>query len=324
MESTTRPSISVIVPIFNAEKYIERCVNSLLSQTIEGLELIFIDDCSTDNSVKILNDIIRRKEGRKLSIQILSTNENSKQAAVRTMGMKIASGEYIANCDPDDWIDPNMYEIMYSKAKETNADIVTCRICYEEANGKRSIEGPLPDGNGKDVLKGQDINHSLCNKIISTDLIHKYNIYPFKGINYGEDCNTIIRASFYAKHIASVSDAFYHYDRTNDTSITKKPCIWFLENYGYKNIALIEDFFRDNDAYDEFKGVIDELKYTYKSPLLYSAYKDGAIWCNIFPEIHSEIRNFRLPKAFRLTLGLIANHPILVKLFSKYITRKTN
>lgn len=65
MESTTRPSISVIVPIFNAEKYIERCVNSLLSQTIEGLELIFIDDCSTDNSVKILNDIIRRKEGRK-------------------------------------------------------------------------------------------------------------------------------------------------------------------------------------------------------------------------------------------------------------------
>ena len=145
MESTTRPSISVIVPIFNAEKYIERCVNSLLSQTIEGLELIFIDDCSTDNSLKILNDIIRKKERRKFFIQILSTNANSKQAAVRTMGMKIASGEYIANCDPDDWIDPNMYEIMYSKAKETNADIVTCRICYEEANNKRSIEGPLPD-----------------------------------------------------------------------------------------------------------------------------------------------------------------------------------
>lgn len=84
MESTTHPSISVIVPIFNAEKYIERCVNSLLSQTIEGLELIFIDDCSTDNSLKILNDIIGRKEGRKEVLHSNPFNKNKQQTGCRS------------------------------------------------------------------------------------------------------------------------------------------------------------------------------------------------------------------------------------------------
>lgn len=314
--SVNNPKVSVIVPVYNAESYLVRCIDSLLSQTLKDIELIFINDCSTDNSMDILSNIAHYE-----NIRVLSTKRNSKQAKVRTIGIKTATGEFVANCDPDDWVEPNMYETMYNLAKASNSDIITCRIRHEFGNGRYSIQGPMPDGCGKDILKGGKISHSLCNKLISRELIMKHSIYPFPGINYGEDCNTIIRAAFYAKHISSTSEALYHYDQTNPTSITKHSCIWLLENYGYKNIALIEDFFRDNNAYPEMKSIIDELKYTYKAPLLYTACNDGAIWCEIFPEIHSEIRHMHLPKAFRLTLSAIANHPKLVKILSKYITR---
>ncbi len=314
--SVNNPKVSVIVPVYNAEPYLMRCIESLLSQTLKDIELIFINDCSTDHSADILSSIANYE-----NTHILSTRRNSKQAEVRTIGIKAATGEFIANCDPDDWVEPNMYETMYNIARASNSDIITCRIRHEFRDGRYSIQGPMPNGCGKDILRGGAISHSLCNKLISRELLMKHNIYPFAGIDYGEDCNTIIRAAFYAKHISSIPDALYHYDQTNPTSITKHSTLWLLENYGYKNIALIEDFFRDNNAYLEMKSVIDELKYTYKAPLLYTAYNDGAIWCKIFPEIHSEIRHMHLPKVFRLTLSAIANHPSFVKLFSKYITR---
>lgn len=147
--SVNNPKVSVIVPVYNAESYLVRCIDSLLSQTLKDIELIFINDCSTDNSMDILSNIAHYE-----NIRVLSTKTNSKQAKVRTIGIKTATGEFIANCDPDDWVEPNMYETMYNLAKASNSDIITCRIRHEFGNGRYSIQGPMPDGCGKDILGG--------------------------------------------------------------------------------------------------------------------------------------------------------------------------
>lgn len=132
--SVNNPKVSVIVPVYNAESYLVRCIDSLLSQTLKDIELIFINDCSTDNSMDILSNIAHYE-----NIRVLSTKRNSKQAKVRTIGIRTATGEFVANCDPDDWVEPNMYETMYSiKFRHYN-------LPHQARIWKRQILHPRPN-----------------------------------------------------------------------------------------------------------------------------------------------------------------------------------
>lgn len=122
------PKVSVIVPIYNASAYIKQCAVSLFEQTLDDIEYIFIDDCTTDDSMEVLNECIEEYPNRKNRIKILKHAVNSGQAAARTTGMKAATGEYMIHCDPDDWVDQRMYSDMYYEAIKANADIAVCGI----------------------------------------------------------------------------------------------------------------------------------------------------------------------------------------------------
>lgn len=320
METHT-PAVSVIIPVYNAEKYIERCLRSLLSQTLKDIELIIIDDSCTDNSMAIVRRLLA-EDTSGIKARLLQTKQNSNRAHTRTCGMKEASGKYMIHCDPDDWTDHEMYRVMYEQAEATDSDIVVCRHCKEYADGTSIIEGPLPDGNGRRMLKESRLCHALWNKMIRTSLIREHNIYPFEGIDYDEDGNIVIRAAFFAQKITSVPGAYYHYNQSNPNSITKHSASWFLDNYGYRNIRMLEQFFKENDPGGEMSLVLARVKYEYKAPLLRTAHKDGAKWCRIFPEVHRDIRRMNLPFMFRHILWLIADCPALVKLFARYLCRK--
>ena len=104
--------LSIIVPMYNTEKYIERCARSLFEQTLTGIEFIFVNDCSPDRSLLILKRIIDEYVDRSLVIRIIEHEKNMGLAVARTTGLNQAKGEYIIHCDSDDWIETDMYEVM--------------------------------------------------------------------------------------------------------------------------------------------------------------------------------------------------------------------
>ena len=118
--------ISVIVPIYNVKLYIERCVRSLMEQTLENIEFIFVNDCTPDDSMDILHYVLEEYPKRREQIKIIEHETNRGISAVRNTGLKNATGQYIIYCDSDDWVEKNMYEKLLVKALETSADIVGC------------------------------------------------------------------------------------------------------------------------------------------------------------------------------------------------------
>lgn len=131
-------NISVIIPVYKVEKFVERCVRSIMNQTYtEGVECIIVNDCTPDDSMKIVEKLIADYTGT-ICFKLLYHKQNCGLAAVRNTGMSAATGEYILHIDSDDYCEPDMLEKMYSKAIEENADIVVAD-CYIKLSRKRSL-----------------------------------------------------------------------------------------------------------------------------------------------------------------------------------------
>jgi len=130
-----KPLISIIIPCYNVEKYIKRCIKSLIAQSIgiANLELIFVNDASTDSTLNMLSEIEREYPE---SIIVINLSENSKQGTARNIGMQYANAGYIGFVDSDDWIEFDMYEKLYSKIQEYNCDLVECGMFKDSPNGK--------------------------------------------------------------------------------------------------------------------------------------------------------------------------------------------
>ena len=110
--TNTQPKVSVIVPIYNVEAYIERCAISLFEQTLDDIEYIFVNDCTPDNSMMILSEVLSRYPQRKEQVRIINQPKNQGAAKAREDGIKEARGEYIIHCDSDDWVDKNIYQLL--------------------------------------------------------------------------------------------------------------------------------------------------------------------------------------------------------------------
>ncbi|MBO7329604.1 MAG: glycosyltransferase [Lentisphaeria bacterium] len=124
--------VSVCIPIYGVEKYIERCARSLFEQTmLDGIEFIFVNDCTKDRSIEILERVLTEYPQRQAQTRIIHHKTNGGLVAARKTGLRHAQGDYIAHCDSDDWVEKNMYEVMYKKAISSNADMVYCDYCTD-------------------------------------------------------------------------------------------------------------------------------------------------------------------------------------------------
>lgn len=135
------PIISVIVPVYNVEKYLNKCIDSILNQTFKQVEIILVDDGSTDNSPIICDEYCSRYE----NIKVIH-KENNRVSAARNEGIKIAIGKYIALVDSDDWIEPNMLEEMYNKAEEFQTDITMCDLKKVGIESEYTVSQPIREG----------------------------------------------------------------------------------------------------------------------------------------------------------------------------------
>lgn len=215
------PQISVIVPIYNSEKTIYRCVDSLLSQTYNNIEILLIDDGSTDESRRICDEYAIKDNRVKVFHK-----KNAGVASARQYGVDNAIGKYTIHADPDDWVEPTMLENLLKKAFETKADMVICDY-YEEYPKKQVYikQEPtslLPSEIIRDLFNGV-LHGSTCNKLILKDCYDRYNIKFDKNISFCEDLLVCISLLVNNIKVAYIPQAFYHYDQySNEKSLVKE------------------------------------------------------------------------------------------------------
>lgn len=216
------PNVSVIVPVYNAENYIERCLYYLISQTIKDIEIIIVNDGSTDNTMTIVEKIAK-KDGR---IKILE-QENKLQGAARNKGLSIAKGEYIGFCDADDYIDYEYYEKLYKAAKKYDADIALAenvRVSNTKYKPRLNIKQELVFVDILDKFNAcnQKKNECPTNKIYRTSYLLENNILFPEGV-YCEDKLFSVESVYYANKIITVPNVHYYYwENPNSTVNSKK------------------------------------------------------------------------------------------------------
>lgn len=221
MTDNNTPLVSVIVPVYNAALYIERCAKSLIEQTLEEIEIIFVDDCSPDNSIELVKSLANNYPDRLNRIKYVRHEHNYGVTQARKTGLDMAVGEYVAYCDSDDYVSVEMYEKLYDEAERTKSEIVYCDFLMDYGLQKticRSVEFCQD----KALFLERYISYGwtvLWNMIVKRSLYLDNPIsYPF-GISYCEDFYLACQLFYYSKNISKVSEPFYYYNRTNESSV---------------------------------------------------------------------------------------------------------
>ena len=210
------PNVSIIVPVYGVEKYIDRCARSLFEQTFDDIEYIFVNDCTKDNSIKVLETVIENYPNRKEHVTILHHEANKGLPQARKTGILAAKGDYIINFDSDDWVDTNTIEKLYNKALEDNADIVVCDYYISDGKSHRiqkGIDTTLDKYELIEKLCQMKFSWAVWNKLIKRDLFTDV-IYPI--YSYAEDMALVVKA----EKISHAPYPLYYY-YCNPQSITR-------------------------------------------------------------------------------------------------------
>lgn len=287
------PKVSVIIPIYGVEQYIERCANSLMNQTLDDIQYVFINDCTKDKSMQILQSVIENYPERRDQILILNNECNKGLAYTRTRGILNANGDYLIYCDSDDYVEPEFCQFLYEKAIKEEADLVACNY-FESLNGgdEHAICHTYTTSNPRQAIR--DIyKHNLPTfgwmHLIKRSLYIENNIFPFEGINSGEDLNVIFRIMFFAKKLVHVEKPLYHYQRRSGSLTLTADYIGLWNNYLTKNINGLEQFVIQQDAEQEFRTTINYLKFQKKMFLLAGDKPQLKIWWQAWPESNKDI-----------------------------------
>jgi len=215
------PKVSIVIPVYNVANYIERCSRSLFEQTLDDMEFIFVDDASSDDSIRILQETLDDYPQRKSQIHIVHHISNLGQNAARTNGLRVATGDFIAFCDSDDYVAIDMYKSLYEKAIKEKADVVYCDffMAYSSYNEYYNTLNEYSDKTTfmkQYLLQGWSV---LWNMIISRELLLTHNLQSLERFTYCEDFYLTVRILFYANKVVKINESFYYYNRVNNSSI---------------------------------------------------------------------------------------------------------
>lgn len=296
--------ISIIIPIYNSAGYLEKCLNSLFGQNLREVEYIFVDDCSTDNGLVILESMIEKWAHKKNKTKLIRHEVNKGSAAARNSGLEHASGEYIGWIDSDDWIDPNMFKDMFDAAKENNADIVWTDFfnTYQEKENRIIQKAPLDSQSIiKGLMKGELLG-GMCNKLIRRQLFNDYKIKFPEGLNMCEDLRVCISLFFYGQRFFYLDIAPYHYIKHRDNSISSSNVRSSdVNNEWVENVKGIERFLIDKGLAEKMQNSLLKLKLSPKKNLLINGrdVQSYKIWSRIFPESNSYVWKTNLPAHYK-------------------------
>lgn len=251
------PKVSVIVPVYNVEKYLKKCLDSLINQTIQDIEIIVVNDGSKDNSEEIIKEYKKNNPEKIVYLK----KENGGLSDARNYGIPYAKGEYIAFLDSDDYVELDMYEKMYELAKKENSDMVECDFYWEYPN-KTKIDIGQIYSNQKEML--QKARVVAWNKLIKRSILEESKVQFPKGYRY-EDVEFTYKLIPYLKKVSFAKEPFIHY-------IQRENSISNVQNERTKEIfEVLEhviEHYKEKGIYKEFEK---ELEYTYARILLCSS-----------------------------------------------------
>lgn len=220
------PKVSVCVPVYHVASYIVACVRSLMEQTLDDIEYIFVDDCSPDNSIDLLESTIAEYPDRKGWFTVLRNSENMGPGLSRKRAAEKATGEFVYFPDSDDWIEPDMLENMYTKAVEVGADIMRCYIlCHSKGQTQRMpgrIDFTLEEWR-RHLIICENVYAGLTTSLFRRRIVDKaFEDFPVERLYAFEDYLLSVKAYFYADKVAYIERDFYHCNVGNPNSVTKK------------------------------------------------------------------------------------------------------
>ena len=253
------PKVSIIVPVYNVEKYVEKCLKSLVDQTLQEIEIIVVDDGSQDDSKNIIDKYIKKYPDK---VKYLY-KENGGLSSARNFGIPYANGEYIAFLDSDDYVEPTMYEEMYHLAKKEDSDMVECDFIWEYPNKKKYDCGVVYNGKKEAIEKARVV---AWNKLIKREIIENEKMeFPF-GLRY-EDVEFFYKLVPSLNKISFMKKYFIHYvQRDNSIANTQNTKTKDI----FKVLNNVIEFYKNKGYYEEYK---EELEYTYLRLLLCSSLK---------------------------------------------------
>jgi glycosyltransferase involved in cell wall biosynthesis len=284
------PKVSIVVPIYGVEKYIERCARSLFEQTFDDIEYIFVNDCTKDASIEVLQSVIEEYPQRKDQIKILHHPENRGLPQARKTGILAASGEYLISIDSDDWVDKKMVKVLYENVVKEQATISVCDIFISDGNNhcvKKCGDIKLSKIEFFEQMCQMKFMWSTCNKLIKRSLF-KDVIFPV--FNNAEDMALILQLIAKAEKISYVPKSYYYY-YNNPHSITRT----LTENQVLKNIEGRDA--NNGIVFEVLKQVLPPTKY-YKFIEMFKWQTKKQAWSmliidkkyyNLWKSIHSEI-----------------------------------
>lgn len=316
--------LSVIIPAYNVEKYIRRCIESVLNQELKNIEIIVIDDGSTDKTSEICKSLA--KENQNITYKKI---KNSGCSNARNTGLIFSKGEFIAFLDSDDWVDKNMYKHMLEKALKDDADIVICGYKKVNEDNKFLSEVRIEEG----LTKKEYIDCktewfcSPCNKIYKRDILIKNKITFLSDAYIGEDMLFNFKASHYAKKIIAIDKSFYTY-YMNLSSISNN----------YKNrldiyivIGELIKFYKTNGTYIENKKNIEDcfkyhgIKYPFD---VIQKLKEERVenWRSFYKKVKMEIQKFKIQRTLNINIyyfyRIFRLKFILLKKYKKIFIKK--
>lgn len=252
------PKVSVIVPVYNVEKYIQKCLESLINQTLKDIEIIVVNDGSTDNSDNIIREYVK-KYNDKIKYYI---KKNGGLSDARNYGLKFATGDYIAFLDSDDYVDTTIYEKMYNKAIKEKCDYVECDFIWKYDNKEKRDIGIRYKNKHEMLIRARVV---AWNKLIKRNLIEKIKIEFPKGLRY-EDVEFFYKLLPHIQKFGVVEECLIYYVQ-RDSSIANTQNERTSEIF--KVLDNVIDYYKHQEIYNEYKT---ELEYTYARLLLCSSF----------------------------------------------------
>lgn len=314
--------VSVIVPVYNTEKYLRRCLDSLVNQTIEDIEIIVINDCSPDNSKEILKEY---KKKYKDKIKVFHNKTNKGIGYNRNYGIKKATGEYIGFVDSDDWVNETMYDKLYKKAKEDSLDLVLCNFhkMLEKENDLEEIASSEISYFKNTNLKQTpnlllDVELAPWNKLYKKELIKEIT-FP-ENLKY-EDTIFVLKAMARSKKIGMVDEKLNYYlvRSKSETTVMNKKVYDIL-----KVSKMMIDELKSHDYYNDVKDYVEAMtirnlfRYTLQQRYQKDKKLANGFIDDVFTFLNEEFPNWKQNKIWKkrnILKRMVEQSKLLTKLY---------
>ena len=221
--SVNQYKVTVIVPVYGVESYVEKCAVSLFEQTYSNIEFLFINDCTPDKSVEIIQNTLKKYPHRQEQVRIVNQPENKGCPAARNLAVQLATGDFLFQVDADDYIEKDAIALLVSEQLLTNADLVVANYVIETQDAVGVVKYCDISKTKEEIVKdclGDVSSQSVCGILIRKQLYTDHGIKADESFHVGEDWQVSPLLLYYAQGIAYVDKVIYHYQLSRPNSVT--------------------------------------------------------------------------------------------------------